>query len=383
MVPGQPLTLNDSRGEFLAYGYGHPASLIAFRELSRDPADVNAFSIESLAHRIFRAFEKRRRLGLTHRSFRLCHGEADQVSGATIDVYSLRNSPWARAIVVQIQSAAMERALFEQPNVWNLVAGKCFPGEAVVTIFRRSSSSRERDGLRIEETTSVPQGATLLREAEVVVGRGESEAALRTNLWDGQKTGLFLDQIDNIFLVAGILRNSQPKVVRVLDLCCYVGQWSALLTRALPSVKIKTTLVDASKTALHYALQNARDSGADAEAIELDVLGERWIEEKFDVVICDPPALIKHRKALATGFKGYVKLNRRAMQATEKNGFLVSCSCSSILTEEDFEDALSIAQSREGRSFSTIARGGQSLDHPHRLGFPEGQYLKTLIFQKE
>jgi 23S rRNA (cytosine1962-C5)-methyltransferase len=103
------------------------------------------------------------------------------------------------------------------------------------------------------------------------------------------------------------------------------------------------------------------------------------LDEKFDLVVCDPPALIKGRKDIPQGKHAYLQLNTLAMAKLTPAGAIVSCSCSGLLEAEDFAAALAKAASRNRRSLAWVAQGGPSPDHPVRLEFPEGRYLKAWI----
>ena len=99
----------------------------------------------------------------------------------------------------------------------------------------------------------------------------------------------------------------------------------------------------------------------------------------FDVVVCDPPAFIKGRKNLEVGKRGYMKLNREALLRVKKGGLFITCSCSGLLETEDFISVVRTAEHKSGRRVAWIGQGTQAVDHPIRLSFPEGRYLKALI----
>jgi len=172
--------------------------------------------------------------------------------------------------------------------------------------------------------------------------------------------------------------------LRMVDLCCYVGQWGAQITRffAKRGIEVEVTLVDASKAALAQAEQNARGAGA-AQVVSvcgnvLQDLGQ-FSDRSFDLVISDPPALIKNRKDIPVGTHAYLQLHTQAARLVADRGAWVACSCSGLLEEEAFGETLAKAARRQGRHFSWISRGGQSPDHPILAEFPEGRYLKAWI----
>jgi 23S rRNA (cytosine1962-C5)-methyltransferase len=205
--------------------------------------------------------------------------------------------------------------------------------------------------------------------------------ALDVNLEEGQKTGFYLDQSANTQLLVQLLKRSRQEALRVLDLCSYVGQWSVQIAAAFEAGKVDVTLVDASAAALELAVKNVERYGAKAKGIKADVIGGLGAFEpnSFDVVIADPPALIKGRKALGPGKHAYLQLNTDALKLVKPGGWIASCSCSNLLEEGEFVQTLGKAARRAGKNVQWIARGGHASDHPVLAEFPEGHYLKCWI----
>jgi 23S rRNA (cytosine1962-C5)-methyltransferase len=168
--------------------------------------------------------------------------------------------------------------------------------------------------------------------------------------------------------------------VRILDLCCHLGQWSAQLTKLFKDhgKNVEVTLADVSEKALALAYENVSALGAQVEAFKCDVLEDlnELKQSHYDIVIADPPAFIKAKKDIPTGKGAYLKMNTGAFKLARKGGYVVSCSCSGLLTEEEFAGVLRKAASRSGRFYRGILHGGHSPDHPVLLNFPEGFYLK-------
>ncbi|HTL11121.1 MAG TPA: methyltransferase domain-containing protein, partial [Bdellovibrionota bacterium] len=169
-----------------------------------------------------------------------------------------------------------------------------------------------------------------------------------------------------------------------------LGQWGsqvAATVRQAGAVGAGTStrvhLVDSSAPALELAQANAAAAGAEAVPVRMDIieaLGEWESGRRFDVVICDPPALIKSRKAHPEGSRAYQKVFRQALRRVSLGGgWFVACSCSHHFSEEEFDQALATAAVRENREVQWLARGGHAPDHPVRLEFREGQYLKCRI----
>ncbi len=215
----------------------------------------------------------------------------------------------------------------------------------------------------------------------------EDAATFAVDLLRGQKTGFYLDQTANVRLAAGLLaprlRRGGAEPVRILDLFAYVGQWGAQLAgvAAAAGREAHVTALDTSPAALALARPNVEARGGACEAVRADVmedLGE-LPAAAFDVVVADPPAFIKGRKALHTGRAAYTKLNTGALRRVRPGGLVVTCSCSQLLPEGEFLSLLGKAARRAGREVRWIARGGQAPDHPLLAGFPEGHYLKCWI----
>jgi 23S rRNA (cytosine1962-C5)-methyltransferase len=204
---------------------------------------------------------------------------------------------------------------------------------------------------------------------------------LETSLLDGQKTGFFLDQAAplarSLSWLAGSLKGL--KRVRILDVCCYVGQWGAQWAHLLCQLGIEVEVfgVDASTPALTLAKKNVEAQGAFFTALKFDVMDRKGWEEvpECELVLLDPPALIKSRKDLMVGTKAYLKLGRLAvLKAT--HGFVFS-SCSRLMDAARFEGLIQ----KIGLEHQVLWLGQetQSPDHPIRPGFPESHYLKSWV----
>jgi 23S rRNA (cytosine1962-C5)-methyltransferase len=230
-----------------------------------------------------------------------------------------------------------------------------------------------------------------------------SVITLSADLASGQKTGFFFDQLQNIRLLETLLLrklkndrvlNARSHEFSVLDLCSYVGQWSAHLVQPLAereALPAEFVCVDASEAALKFAQENVRavadSSGASVNVrvrtLQADVLGALpgVADRSFDVVIADPPAFIKSRKSLPQGKQAYVQLFQTAISKVRPGGLVVCCSCSQLLGTEEFKEILGKASRRSGRKVRWIAEGAPSVDHFIRLEFQEGHYLKCRIAQ--
>jgi 23S rRNA (cytosine1962-C5)-methyltransferase len=381
--PGDPIELHDAGGKFLARGYGSPVSLIAFRALSRDPDFTEPASPAGLHRTLARAAHLRESLGLAYASHRLCFGEADGLPGLVVDRYRL--SGGSDVLVAQAHTAGAERMLGALPESLATLLGPAWSKARL--LVRNDLSVRKLEGLEVEERARALHGTEKgLEESELLIApvRGSEPTRMLADLASGQKTGFFLDQSANVRLAAERLAPALGTRVRVLDLCCYVGQWSTQLTRHLkalsPQVRVEVTAFDSSARALELARQNISGAGADCKTTKGDVLEDlAALEPGYDVVICDPPALIKGRKDAPQGKHAYLQLNTQALRLVKPGGFIVTCSCSGLLEEEDFLSAIGKAARRNSADLRLIARGAQAPDHPMLPEFPEGRYLKCWI----
>lgn len=391
---GSLVELLDSKGQFLAIGYGNEESKIAFRVLSLFGHEKNPLSLESLVYKISLAWERRIQHGYSG-SFRLCFSEADQLPGLIIDYYSNSST---QVFALQISTAGMQSALIDAYSVLRKVVDlghsrgwTSLNWDSSVVVLRNDISVRKHEGLEVE----VPRLIKALQNVELQNFTADVKAAtldkflqMRCDLLNGQKTGFFLDQTENINQVCHWIQKSKAfnhSDIKILDLCCYVGHWSAQLATTFKQMgkNVEVHLMDVSATALNFAQAN---SGAHADKVvvmQKDVLEalESMPKETYDVVIADPPAFIKAKKDLPVGKHAYLKLNTQAFRVAKKGGLVVSCSCSGLLEEEDFKDIVKKAILRNALRASLVLQGRQGTDHPVTLSFPEGQYLKMLTNQ--
>jgi 23S rRNA (cytosine1962-C5)-methyltransferase len=396
---GEPIELQDSRGQFLARGYGNPHSLIAFRALSFSGLDREPWSFDSLHSKVLKSWEIRKSLGFRG-SFRLSFGESDYIPGLVLDYYLIeQNGKKSQLFAAQLVTAGMDLALRDRLGFFKGLAEKALASgltdlgwEQTAVVIRNDVSVRKLEGLTIDEPVVIKDIESWnLRSVDILLNAAQDDGVIRMqcDLVGGQKTGFFLDQTQNIFLATGAFKNwalaTKPKKVKILDLCCYVGHWATQITRTLRAcgVEVEVHLLDVSKPALEFAANNARREGAEVFVHQMDVL-ERLPElpgQSFDIVIADPPAFIKAKKDVPIGKHAYLKINTQAFRVVKPRGFVVSCSCSGLLEEEDFRDALRKAAQRNFSEVRSIMRGGHAADHPTLMNFPEGFYLKMYVHQ--
>lgn len=351
--PGQQVQLLGHNGKVLGNGYVNPNSLICARLVSRDPAHVLDRSL--LVHRMNVALALRERLFDTPH-YRLVYGESDQLPGLVIDRYG-------EVCVVQCTTAGMEAVKAQVLEALD----KVLQPQGVV--LRADSAVRQLEGLdAYQETTgSVPDSVTV----------EESGLNFSVSLQQGQKTGWFYDQRMN----RARLRN-YVSGRRVLDVFSYVGGWGV---QAAAGGAAEVMCVDSSSAAIDRIHANAAANGfseklATVQGDAFEVLGQlRADQEKFDVVVLDPPAFIKRRKDIKAGEQAYHRLNQLGMQVLAKDGILVSASCSHHLAEAQFQRILLQSSRHLDRSLQLLERGHQAPDHPVHPAIPETDYLKALF----
>jgi len=352
--PGQQVALRASDDKVIGVGYINPHSLICARLISRDPDQRLARSL--LTHRLKVALALRERL-FPRPYYRLVHSEGDQLPGLIVDRFG-------DLLVAQLNTAGMQAVRDEVVAALDKVL------RPSAILLRNDSVLRTLEGL-------TPEIGTALGTPPAVAELEENEVSFRIPLQDGQKTGWYFDHRQN-------RRRMQNYVsgLRVLDLFSYLGAWGL---QAAAAGAAQVTLVESSASALDWARRNAAEQGVlhRLETFKGDVfelLREfRAARRRFDVVIADPPAFIKRKKDLGTGREAYRRLNRMAMQVLEKDGLLISASCSFHLAPRELNDLL-LQQARHlDRSLQLLERGHQGPDHPIHPAIPETDYIKCLF----
>lgn len=391
------------KNEFLAFGYLNTKSRISGRVLTFDSTLKSITQKTRLGAHLLGCWKARKDRGFRG-SFRLCYGESDFLPGLVIDYYLLTNQH--QVFSIQMLTLGMQNLFADYLEILKEVVNEAhqlgltsLTWDQTSIVLRNDVGVRKFEGLEVD----VPRVIKTLRErdlskAEILVNEvgGPGVLALQTDLYQGQKTGFFLDQVENIRRVVQFFqqRPATKEPLRILDLCCYVGHWSAQLAHHLgpsgtskfaPSVTCH--LVDVSEKALAIAEKNVRPWSADVQTFRLNVLEEleSLPSHSYDLVIADPPAFIKSKKDLPTGRHAYAKLNAQAFRLARPGGFVVSCSCSGLLSEDDFRDSLLRAQQKAqiNTKLNTqiILKGSLSSDHPALMSFSEAGYLKMLLNQ--
>lgn len=351
--PGDQAILEMSNGKPLGIVAISPQNLICARLISRDvkhPLDKSL-----LVHRINVALSLRERL-FDAPCYRLVYGDSDLLPGLVVDRFGDH-------LVVQLASAAMER---HKDAVVEALVQVLQPRGI---LFKNDSSARDAEGLtRYVETAFgvVPDWVAL----------EENGVKFEAPVQGGQKTGWFFDHRLNRARLAPYVKGK-----RVLDLFSYVGGWGV---QAAVFGASEVMCVDGSALALDGVERNAALNGVAEKMIcgegdVFEVLKElKGAEERFDVIVADPPAFIKRKKDLKNGEAAYRRLNEQAMRLLNKDGILVSASCSMHLPEDDLQNILLQSARHLDRHIQLLERGGQGPDHPVHPAINETRYIKSL-----
>lgn len=354
---GELVHVADSGGQIIGTGTFSTHSQIAIRVFDFARADINAAWISG---RIASAQKQRELLGYgpntDTNAYRLIFGEADGIPGLIIDRYD-------DVFVIQSATAGVDR-------IKELITASLIEQFAPRAIVERSDIPvRGEEG--IGETDGLLYGA----DVEEVEFR-EHGIKFVADVLAGQKTGFFLDQKDLRKAIRPLGRDC-----RVLNLFSHSGSFSiaALLGGAQSVLN-----VDGSGQALDLCPQIAELNNLPIDKISWensDVF--QWLgdipDEPFDLIMLDPPALVKSQGDLESGRKAYHFLNRAAMRMIKPNGLLVTSSCSTYFHEEDFLFMLRRASVQTGRHLEILHYITQSPDHPWSVYFPESRYLKSFV----
>ena len=353
-APGEIARVVDSGRNPVGLGYVNPNALICARILTRDVrATIDA---AWFGGRIRRALSLREAL-FAAPYYRLLYGESDGVPGIVVDRYG-------DVCVAQLNTAGA--MALREPFITALTETIAPKG----VLLCNAGSTRALEGIEPLDQSlgEVPE------RVEVVEGDMRIAAPLRA----GQKTGYFFDQRDN----RARLRRYVKAGDRVLDVFSYVGAWAV---SAFNAGAQSVTCVDQSEPALEYADENARAIGKEVDGLAGDALsvmqGLASEKRRYDVVILDPPALVKRRKDASAGERHYARLHEAALRVLREDGFLITASCSYHLSAERLQRIALDAARAIGRRLQVLEQHGQPPDHPVHPAMPETAYLKALFLR--
>ena len=371
---GDIVEVLSSDGRFLAIGHWQIGS-IAVRVLTFHRQPINqAFWQKRLAA----ALDVRRAIGVAEREdndiFRLVHGEGDNLPGLVIDVYG-------STAVMQAHSVGMHVCRHELAQALKEVMG-----ENLKSIYYKSETTLPFKAQLGQENGFLYKEAI---EEEIVNSKSSNskcddvarENGLKFHIdWlKGQKTGFFVDQRDNRSLV-----EHYAKGRKVLNMFCYTGGFSvyamrggAELVHSVDSSAKAVELVDAN-IELNFPGDNRHEAFAEDAFKFLEQM-----QEKYDLIILDPPAFAKHKDALRNALRGYTKLNCKAFEMIQPGGILFTFSCSQAVNKDQFRMAVFTAAAMAKRKVRILHQLHQPADHPVNIYHPEGEYLKGLVLYVE
>ncbi len=348
-------------GEYIATGHWQIGS-IAVRVLTfRDEPIDTAF----WASRLQEAWQMRKAIGVAGRednsTYRLVHGEGDNLPGLVIDVYG-------RTAVMQAHSVGIHCSRMEIAEALKQVMAA-----AIESIYYKSE-------------TTLPFKADLGQENGFLLGGSADDVAVENGLkfhidWlRGQKTGFFVDQRDNRSLLEQYSRGRD-----VLNMFCYTGGFSVYAmrggARTVHSVDSSAQAVDLVNA--NVELNFPGDARHRAYAEDAFRFLQLMTDGAYDLIILDPPAFAKHKDALRNALKGYTRLNLRAFEKIRPGGILFTFSCSQAVNKDQFRMAVFTAAAQSGRRVRILHQLHQPADHPINIYHPEGEYLKGLVLYVE
>ncbi len=372
------LPVADNRGQFLGTALYSPTSQIALRLVSREALDEAGW-IKMLESRLQAAISRRKPLlDAENDACRLCFSEADELPGIIADKYG-------ELIILQLLTRGLDSAAVRK---------------ACLRILRKElkpAAILERPDARIRELEGLPAPAAgPLWAADAAYSAASTQfhlngLAFQYDANAGQKTGAFLDQRTNYAAAREWTRRLAAENLqsrgRALDVCTYQGGFALHLAQVCQQV----TGIDVSRASLEVAERNLEANrlriAADVDWLEADAFEilRDWSQagEKFDVIVLDPPAFAKSKRAVEGALRGYKELNLRALKMIRPGGLLVTCSCSHHVSWADLEAAVAAAAADAQRRVRLLERRGAAPDHPVVLNLPETEYLKCLMLEVE
>ena len=364
IAEGEVVRVVTNSGDFIAVGHYQEGS-IAVRVLTFSDVQIDD---EFWHSRLSSALKMRQAIGIAdnpnNNTYRLVHGEGDNLPGLIIDVYD-------ETAVMQAHSIGMHLCRKEIAHALN----KVMEGR-VKHIYYKSETT-------LPFMTADDMNCFLVGGSDDNIAT-ENGLKFRVDWLKGQKTGFFVDQRENRSLLEYYARGK-----RVLNMFCYTGGFSFYAMRGGAEL---VHSVDSSAKAIELTKQNVELNFPN------DPRHEAFCEDAFkflegsvangsaigyNLIILDPPAFAKHRGALHNALKGYTRLNQKAFEKIEKGGILFTFSCSQVVTKDHFRNAVFTAAALAKRKVRILHQLHQPADHPINIYHPEGEYLKGLVLYVE
>lgn len=349
-APGEAVRVLDPKSKFLGVAHYSSTSQITLRLLSTRPEIVDR---RFFHERLSAALAHRMRVVQNSDAYRLVFSEGDLLPGLIVDRYG-------PCLALQTLNQGMDRA---RDVIVDCLQELLTPAGILA---RNDASVRKLEGLPLEVVT-------LSGEIPEKVHIGMNGLQLEADLLHGQKTGVYLDQRENYLAAARWARG------RVLD--CFTSSGGFALHAAAHAESVEA--VDSSAGALATAEANAKANGiANINFRQADVFEFlTGLERRYSMVILDPPAFAKSRRAIEDAARGYKDINLRALRLLDSGGVLVTCSCSHHMSEGAFYEVIAQAALDAGKTLRVLERRTQASDHPILLTVPETMYLKCLVLE--
>lgn len=357
---GEIVRVCNNSGDFIAIGHFQLGS-IAVRILSFEDIEIDE---EFWRRKLSIALKMRNSIGIAdtanNNTYRLVHGEGDNLPGLIVDIYDKTAVMQAHSIGMHLQKDTIAKALVEVMD-------------------------KQIDSVYYKSETTLPFKVGDGLENGFIYGQCSDNIALENGLrfyvdWlNGQKTGFFIDQRENRSLL-----ESYSKGKRVLNMFCYTGGFSVYAMRGgaeiVHSVDSSAKAIELTEKNIHLNFpEDKRHTGFCEDAFKY----LEKVNDKYNLIILDPPAFAKHRMALHNALKGYTRLNAKAMEKIDKGGILFTFSCSQAVSKEHFRNAVFTAATLAKRNVRILHQLHQPADHPINIYHPEGEYLKGLVLYVE
>ncbi len=349
--PGDVVTLKDFRDRPLGSAIYNPLSQIVARRFSRRRQDLD---LDFFIRRIRQAIEFRQRSGIDETLARLVWSESDGIPGLIVDRYGDHLSVQTLTLAIDLRKELIRDALVE------LLAPKSI-------VLRNDSPFRKAEGMEpgIEMLYGENPGSFVVRANDI---------DFEIDLFDGQKTGLYLDQLQSHAEIAKLAKGK-----RVLD--CFTNQGGFALACAKAGAA-HVTAVDVSATACAAARHNAKLNNLDIEVLEHNVFDFlKHAKPEYDLIILDPPSFTRNKKTLMDAMRGYKEIHLRSLKLLDKGGILSTFCCSHHASRELFLENLAEASVDAKKSLRLIAEHSQRADHPVLITIPETGYLKGVTVE--
>lgn len=349
--PGDVITLKDFRDRPLGSAIYNPLSQIVARRFSRRKQDLD---LDFFRRRIAQALAHRESLGIDTTLCRIVWSESDGMPGLIIDRYGAHLS-------IQTLTLAMD----QRRDIIRDALNDLLAPQSIV--LRNDSPSRKAEGLEPEITLLHGEnpGPFTVRANEI---------DFEVDLIDGQKTGLYLDQLQAHAEIAALAHGR-----RVLD--CFTNQGGFALACAKAGAT-QVTAIDISATACATTRSNAERNGLTIEVIEHNVFDFlKHASPDYDLIILDPPSFTRNKKTLHDAMRGYKEIHLRSLKLLEKGGILSSFCCSHHASRELFIDNLADASVDAKKSLRLLREHSQRADHPVLITLPETSYLKGITVE--